>query len=569
MNLKNIKQDKLFLILLIIIILLGVFIRFYKFSEISYTTDDQAHIPAGLMWFYPHTYYPGLNYGNPPLGDMMVGAGCMLSGEDFSGVSQVKPFFYPDRPALLPNLAKEKVDLYCHLPMYIFGLIFFILTILFALTFFGKYSALFLISFFAFYNPSLFLSRWIKPDVVLWCFLIAGLFFLLKLYQENNFKKELIFSLLSFSFFALASATKFTAGIFFLLAIFMLLIKHKSETLSILKNIFKKLNLTILNKLETKEHEKQLFKILIPSIIIFIIVLLIPFKLNPKNLYDTYNIYQQMNKQLGSISFNPINILNFLKWNLITFNIIEVLIFLFAIYLFLRLILQKNKTKLEIFIIYLTIISFLTALLFPVMNSPPRAFPFFWGILGIMALSFSNKHYSIFKLFKIKKKKIFFLVFMIIYITLSTTLAFNNAPYFQLKNPLLCHLYTGCEKNLAGFVYKPTADYLKSILKEEETFNSIDVTFHFYLEPDQAFQEWYFEEAFVKQFNRKPTILEKIKNFHPDNKTIRYLLIFPYKNYKDEFLLDLRNNYTPNKKIILNKQPAMLIYDIQQLKKNV
>src|SRR3989338_11621984 len=114
MNSNEIKQDKLFLVLLIIIILLGIFIRFYKFSEVGYLNDDMAHIPAGLMWFYPHDYFPGLNYGNPPLGDMIIGAGCMLSGEDFSGVSQVKPFFYPDRFNLLGE-ALSKADSYCHI----------------------------------------------------------------------------------------------------------------------------------------------------------------------------------------------------------------------------------------------------------------------------------------------------------------------------------------------------------------------------------------------------------------------------------------------------------------------
>ena len=254
MNLQEIKQDKIFLTLLILIILLGIFIRFNNFSEIGYWSDDQAHIPAGLMWFYPHTYYPGLNYGNPPLGDIFIGLGCKISGEDFSGVSKVRPFFYPDRQSLLPNLAKEKVDMFCHLPMYIFGLIFFILIIIFALTFFEPYPALFLISFFAFYNPLLIFSRVIKPDVILWVFLIAGLFSLLKAYQEYNFKKELIFFLASFLFLALALATKFTAAIFFIFAIFILFIKHKLEILDIIRRISKKINLSLFDKIEIQQY---------------------------------------------------------------------------------------------------------------------------------------------------------------------------------------------------------------------------------------------------------------------------------------------------------------------------
>ena len=563
MNLNEIKQDKIFLALLIIVILLGIFVRFNDFSGIGYWTDDQAHIPAGLMWFYPHDYFPGLNYGNPPLGDIFIGLGCKLSGEDFSGVSKVHPFFYPDRPSLLPNLSKEKVDMYCHLPMYIFGLIFFILIIIFALTFFESYPALFLISFFAFYNQLLTFSRWIKPDVVLWVFLILGIFFLLKTYYEENFKKELIFSLLSFAFFALALATKFTALIFFLFAIFILLVKHKLEVLT----LSKKLNLNILNKIEIPQHEKRLFKILIPSLIIFLIILIIPFNFNPKNIYETYQIYQQMNQNLGAASINPLNIIEFFKETMIYLNAIDVLIFLFSLYLFIKIIFIKDKTKLENFLIYFTTASLLTALFFSVIKAPSRAFPFFWSFFAIMALAFSNRDYSILK--KFNNKRTIFLIFIIIYISLSFILAFNNSPYFQVKNPVLCHLYFGCEKNLGGYDYKPTAEYLKSILKEGETFTGLTGTFFFYLHQDQSPQEYYFEQSFLKQVGRHPTLLEKVKYFHPNNQTIRYLLVYSYEKYEDQNILDIKNNYQPIHKIVLNGETSMLIYDLKNLKKNV
>src|SRR3989344_4731880 len=119
--LSKIRNDRFLLVLFLIVVISGIFIRLNDFSEVGYWNDDQATIPAGLMWFYPHSYFPGLNYGNPPLGDIFIGLGCKISGEDFSGVSKVRPFFYPDRQSLLPNLSKEKVDMYCHLPMYIFG----------------------------------------------------------------------------------------------------------------------------------------------------------------------------------------------------------------------------------------------------------------------------------------------------------------------------------------------------------------------------------------------------------------------------------------------------------------
>src|SRR3989344_4637722 len=129
--LSKIRNDRFLLVLFLIVVISGIFIRLNDFSEVGYWNDDQATIPAGLMWFYPHSYFPGLNYGNPPLGDMIVGAGCMLSGEDFSKVSEVKPFFYPDRFSLLGD-PLSRSDTECHLPMYFFGILFFIIIVIFA-----------------------------------------------------------------------------------------------------------------------------------------------------------------------------------------------------------------------------------------------------------------------------------------------------------------------------------------------------------------------------------------------------------------------------------------------------
>ena len=123
-------------------------------------------IPTALLWFYPHSYYPGLaGQGEPALGNYLIGFGCTLSNEDFSKVTQIQPMFYPGRPALI---GKEmvKAESYCHMPMYIFGILFLIVISILALMMLDKYSALYAISFYAFSSLQVFLIKVYLPELM-------------------------------------------------------------------------------------------------------------------------------------------------------------------------------------------------------------------------------------------------------------------------------------------------------------------------------------------------------------------------------------------------------------------
>src|SRR3989344_4866942 len=504
---SKITKDKALLFLFVVVLLLAVFVRFDNFSEVGYWNDDQATIPAGLMWFYPHDYFPGLNYGNPPLGDMIIGAGCMLSGEDFSGVSQVKPFFYPDRFNLLGE-ALSKADSYCHIPMYVFGLFLFILIIIFAFTFFDRYSAFFLTTFFAFY-----------PGIL---FLFAGL---------------------------------------------IILDKYKKEFLSILKIISKKLNLTFL---QNKEYPspKELIKNSIIFTLFFIFTTLIPYKLNPLNIIATQKIYQQYNQNLGGISFNLINIFNIFKEFVLSLNIIETLLFPFSLYVLIMLIKKKEKHKLEKFILYLFAILILTSLLFPVIVQINRAFPLLLSLIFLLALIFSKEEYSIFNVFKIKNKKLVFSVFLILYIILSSSIAIQSSPYFVTKNHLICPLTPNnfyCQNSMVGVGTKAIANYLEPVLGEDETFIGYEGVLFFYLRPQQGLIDHQFNIAFQQQIGREPTFLEKIQYFRPDNKTIRYLILPPEYQDEPKYSKDFKKQYSPTEIIKLKGSEVAYIYDLREL----
>ena len=234
---QKFKEDKLFSFFLLAIIILGIFIRLNDFYEVGYWNDDASTIPTGLLGFYPYNLYPGLSgQGEPILGNLIIGASCLLSREDFSGVSKIKQMFYPGREILI---GKELINAfpYCHLPMYIFGILFFVIISLLSLSLLDKYSSLFSIAFFAFYPALLQYSRWIHVDIIGYFFIALGLLFLWRAYTSERSNKELLLFISSFIFFGLSFATKLPNGIFLLLASTIVIDKYYREVLQIIRKV--------------------------------------------------------------------------------------------------------------------------------------------------------------------------------------------------------------------------------------------------------------------------------------------------------------------------------------------
>ncbi len=494
---------------------------------------------------------------------MIIGAGCMLSKQDFSGVSQVKPFFYPDRFPLLGN-ALSNSGHSCHIPMYVFGLFFFLISIFFAFTFFGRYSALFLTAFFAFYPQVLLYSRWIKSDIIFWTLIILFMFFLLKFYYTSE--KEYKFLALSSFFLGLSFATKFTSVILILLVTLIIIDKYKQEFLSILKIVNKKLNLTILEKIEYKNPKKLIYLVL-TLLAVFTFTALIPYKFNPNNIIDTQQIYKRFNPDIGGIDFDLTNIFATFKEFIFSLNALDTVLFMISIYVFIFILIKKNKTKLEKFILFLFLILLIAPTLFSVVTATYRAFPFLLSVIFLISLLFSNKEYSIFKILKIKNKRLFFLIFIIIYIIFSSTIAISSSPYFQTKNHALCFFSDAynCQPSLLGFKSKIVADYFKPILNDEETFIGEGGVTFFYIKPEQGILDHYFNLAFQQQIGRDPTFIDKIQYFRPNNQTVRYLVLSP--DYRKEQMENkaFKQQYVPNEILKLKNQEVALIYDLKNL----
>src|SRR3989344_2301357 len=527
------KYSKTSIVILIIIIALGIFVRFSHFSEESYWNDDMTTIPTALLWFYPHSYYPGLaGQGEPGLGNYFIGLGCMLSGQDFSKVTEIQPMFYPGRPGLI---GREMVNAekYCRLPMYAFGLLFFIAIIILAMLLLDEYASIFAIAFYSFSSFILLLSRWIHVDTIEYFFLAIGLIFLWKFYvKEINAKYEKLFLILAALSFGFALATKLPAGVFLVFLALIALKKYKNEALSLIKIILKKLNLKVNEKILHDENPEHSFM-----------------SFNRQILLDIYNF-------------------------LITLNEIDLIIIILSVYTLIKLAFSK-KDKNEEFLLYLFGLFLITLTFFTALNYTRVFYIFSPAIIFIMALTFSEKDYSIFNLFKINNRRAMFLVFIIIYTIFSFSTAIGASPHFTPKNQLLC-VFNGPEcsqdklryfTNVYGLAAKQTANGLNNILGENETFISSNEVIYYYTRQEDSYELYLFINSARKQIDRRPNLGEFIKYFRPGNRTVRYAVVNPNSVDADfpEFE-ELKKKSVPNYVIKAYGMDAAYIYDLNNLK---
>jgi len=573
-TLFEIKKDKWLLALLIIIVILGLGVRVVYPTEPGLWNDDMSILPTALLWFYPHTEYPGLSgQGETAFGNYLIGKSCMLSGQDFSDVIKITPMWFANRPEFLHNIIYAED--YCRMPMYIFGIAFFLLIILLAAMLLDKYATIFVAAFVAFYQFLLQFSRMLHIDVILYTFIASGLIFLWKSYASKKYsRQELINFCIAMGFFALAFATKIPGVLYVGFAFVILLDKYKEEALQIIKKIGSQFGLKIVNKIkDQKTNPAPFYKAILYSFIAYIIVLLPTLEYNLKNVWLVIQKYTSVDVTKGS----PYSSLAFNKsfWSIalnnffVSINIIDLLVFIFSVFIFIKLIRKKKDLK-ERFIFYLMLF-FLAALFsFGAMNLLRVFFSFGLGLIFLMALVLSDKPYSIFNVFKIKNKRTIFVVLMIVYILLGSYLAFGDAPYFNKRNEIFCKFADCGDINYITLAESQIGLYLTDLLKNntEDTFDALDSTYmvYYYIFPEQSYQHYVFRESFRQQVGRLPTVEEKVEYFKPNNRTLRYLLIEPLRKYDDEFVNKLKNSYEPNDKVLLKHGiEVMWVYDVKNL----
>lgn len=573
---STLKSKRGLLALIAIILLLGIVVRLVNYSDVGYWTDDSTTIPTGLIWFYPHTEYPGfLGHGEPAFGHLFLGAGCMLSGEDFSGVTQMHPNFYSGRPQLIGNqlVSAEK---YCFAPIHLFGIIFLIAVAIISYSILGGKGAVYSTAFFSFFSLVLVFSRWIKVDIIVSTFIAIGIFLLWKGYSaERKTRKELVYFSCALAFMGLALAVKFSAAFFVAFSFLIILEKYPDAIKSILKKIAGRLDIHLFKEYaENGANTNALVKNIIFPLIAFFVCFLLPFGFKPSVIIRLYSQYHQMYPQFSSIGFYPLTAMQTLYTFIQQINFLDTALFLFAIFILIRLLIKKGKSSSEKFILYLVLL-YLASLFFAQTLSLARvSMPFMIGPALLAGLAFSDKEYSLFGLFRIKKKKAVFMAFIVVYVIFAFSYAYSTAPYYATQNSLLCLFdKQGCEdrivNELGGMAIKLPAVYLKDKLTANDTYYPPNGVSYNYLRPEEDILRYQFVSAYRQQTGiMDPPLEDIVKGFHPFGRQVRYLIITNPNNPKrTQEEKGIVAEYIPYAVLKMQGKDVVYIYDAYNMTK--
>lgn len=572
---KQLAKNKFLIIILVIALVLGLYLRFDDYAAEGYGSDDMNTIPAAVFAYYPHDYFPGLVSTEPPLGNYIIGLGCIASGEDFSQVKNVKPLFFPDRSAYIGKAARNAEN-YCWAPVYIFAIFFLIGIIIFAFSFFTEvYSATFFITFFIFFTEIISDSRNLKVDIIFFTFVIFALLFLWKGYEtKKSLFKEKLYFFISFALLGLTCAIKFPAGLLVIFSFLLLLEKYSKEILFLLQKILEKIDIKIFGNKFNKEEinpNSLLINIALSAFSLGFFMMMF-YNFSFKNLYDTYYYLTSLNNP-GIQSFSP-SITNFVLWLkdfLIQINILDLFVYFFSISTFVIIIFKKSKTGQEKFTLYLTLLGFFALASFATVANTHRGMPFMFGFFILMSLIFSDKKYSFFHIFKINRK--YFLAFIIVYILISFIFLYSAPFHRTYRNPLSCFVFRSndCKVNLVGFSVKPVSLYMDSILNENETFLPTGI-YNYYIRHNDDILWWIFYSNFKKQTGEEPRLGDYLKYYRPEGRRVRYVHTDTSLETNPNDIVGigidqdiLKKNYKPSHIIKLYNKDVAYIYDLDTL----
>ena len=560
-KLRNLAQDKIVLFLLFAILASGILVRVYDYNEVGMWNDDTSTIPTGLLWFYNHNYYPGLSgQGEPALGNLLVGAGCMLSGEDFSNVEKIIPMYYAGREVLLGNPITKAIG-YCRMPSVLFGIMLLFIVALMSLAVFDKYTMLFTTAFYAFYPPLIQLSTFIHVDVFSYVFIAASLTALYMFYAaQTGTTKEKLYFATAILFAALAFGTKLP-NVAYLIFAFLLLAEKNFDAIKLW--LGKTLDLSFVNK-EEKINAKPLLENLAIGAAVAAAAIYVVFEFSFKNVIEVISKYRSVSTvELATFGLNS-RFFKFIYNFFFHANPLDVALFLLSVYIIIKLTINfKELNKNEKFLLYLYA-------MFLVINTFMTTFEiirvmlmFTFTIIMAMGMSLSSRHSPI----PHDKKRIAALTFMLAYLVVAGGIAFSISPHFMSCNTMFKSFTPDkCIKNYGYTATKQIGEKLNSVMAGNETFVNLEGILFYYVRPEQGIQHLQLREQFRQRFGRMPTVKEKVKYFEYPNKTIRYVVALSTGPEDDPTVKNLMQTYEPNEIAYLKRWPAAYIYDLKSLK---
>lgn len=496
-------RDKI-LVLILVVVLLGLVLRgvYYATPGVE-STDAPITVAGGVYWFVEQEFFPGMVHWQPPVGHYLLGLGCIVSGEDFSGAADLGQQFKPNIPFLIGESVVAATP-YCVAPLYIFGVLFLIGGALLSFSLLKGYSRLYAIALFAFFPLTLWYSRYYHVDIIYWVFVVFGLFFTWKGYSQE--KRAFPFFMGATLLFALATATKFIAGAFFLMLLFLYYEKRTSQE---------------------RGHESGFKAVqgIGALLVVFLVLFLVPFQLDPSNVTDVYTAHNTVYGSQTAVGVTGDFLIGIQEF-LLYLNPFDFFVFFFGLYALGSLLIKRQKERDEKFILYLSILSLAIIILFGGVSSTLYlVLPFYISFFLLMALTFSDKPFSLFN--RVPRTKPYALWFFLIYIAFSfATNALVAPTYLVNTNPLLNTVQPSY--TIYGENTRHIANTLQPLLQEGETFYYEDFRqdiLYFYLDQEFAMAQFAFEEQVRAELGRLPNIEERIQFFTFNGKRIRYILV--------------------------------------------
>ena len=565
----GIFANKKLLILLLLILSLGIFVRLYKFSDVGYWSDDESTLPTGLLWFFPHNFYPGLlGQGEPALGNYIIAKGCMMSGEDFSGVTQIQRRFYPGREILI---GKQLVNAnnYCHAPMYIFSILFLLAITLLSFLLLKKHGAILVIGLVSFNTFMLVFGRWIHVDMMLYTFVTLGLIALFKsLKSQKGSISEKIWWIIAIAMMALSFSTKLPSSVYIVFSGIVISVKYWNEVMAIFQKGCRLLDLEIIKGHSETPHQKSFLYIIGLAFIVYFGILFFTFE-GFANIPAVIEAYRVQGAEFGTLNFYRGSIASLIRI-LKTFSNLE-MIFLIATIAYFPFLLKKSlKGSIEEkFIASLILLFLIMPAIAPSMKLERVFFLFSFGWFLSAGMLMDNL-ISRFKSFRNN----LFIVAMLLIFSIPVFNAVYTSPDFlsdyKLYNILNSPTKISWSSN--NFGARPIGEYLQGLLKENETYFPAEpmTMVTYYVKNNQQLQYYLFRENFKAKVGRSPTVHEYIQYFQPNNERIKYLLIDKYTQNNEEFVQDILQNYEPMHIIYqpsIRKVETIRVYDLDNLVK--
>lgn len=561
--LKTLKENRTLLIIFIIIMILGIHFRLTDYAAEGIRTDSITTLAGGLLWFYPHNFYPGMVHYQPAVGHYLIGKSCMTSGADFSEISKVSPFFIPTIPLLIGTPFTE-AEANCFSVIYLSSILLLIGIILLSYMILETRSFLYVVAFFALSPTILFFSRMLIIEVITWVFAIYGLIALWKFYtSKKGSKKETFYIIISGIIFGLGTSTKFTLSLYAIFSLFLIIEKYNKNIQTLLKKA---------------SIPKPVAYSILSFTLAFILALMIPFQMSIKNLTDVY--YAQTNSMGGAELVLSIKALNHIMTLATKSNPIDTFLIIYAFYITYILLIKKEKSQNEKYILYLILLYITSTTLFYTLDYR-KSIVFMFAIPLLMSLAFSTKEYSAYNtlLYKIKKPhtyKTIFILIISLYLISSLLLIYPIKPFYSTyKNPITCSiLKTICQNNNPNPINKITADELKGILKDNETYYMFpeNPDIYVYLNPKDYYNTWNVKTIISASEKRPAELAEIIQNYNRyaaqnNEKILRYIVISRRpdgKDYTDQLANKLLKTHTPKKTVKINNIEVAYIYDLNE-----